>query len=128
MRWMPGGESSDIEDRRGSSGGLGGAPLGIGGFIILLVLSLLFHKNFFALFDNGSATTNQPAASQQIRETPQEHQEVQFISFVLDDAKKTWATTLGPQYRHAKLVLFRDGMDSARGIAQTASGPLSCAH
>ena len=127
MRWTPGGESSDIEDRRGSSGfGFGGAPLGIGGFIVLLVLSLLFHKNFFALFDNGSATTNQPAASQPIRETPQEHQEVQFVSFVLDDAQNTWAAALGPQYRHAKLVLFRDGIDSACGMAQTASGPFYC--
>src|SRR5712691_9669352 len=29
MRWTPGGVSSDIEDRRGSSGfGIGGAPMG----------------------------------------------------------------------------------------------------
>ena len=127
MRWTPGGESSDIEDRRGSSGfGFGGAPIGIGGAIVLLVLSLLFHKNFFALFEGGSASTNQPGVAQPVQETPQEHQEVQFVSFVLDDAQNTWAATLGPQYRHAKLVLFRDGIDSACGMAQTASGPFYC--
>ena len=124
MRWTPGSESSDIEDRRGSSGfGFGGAPIGIGGVIVLLVLSLLFHRNFFALFENGSATTS---AARPVQESPQEHREVQFVSFVLDDAQSTWASMLGPQYRHAKLVLFRDAIDSACGFAQTASGPFYC--
>ena len=126
MRWTPGNESADIEDRRGSSGGgfgFGGAPLGIGGFILLLVLSLLFKRNFFALFDNSQqpATSTRPVA-----ESQGEHQEVQFVSFVLDDAQNTWAQILGPQYRHAKLVLFRDAIQSACGFAQTASGPFYC--
>ena len=55
MRWTPGGRSADIEDRRGSSGGLGGAmpKLGIGGFLVLLVLSFIFKKDFFALLGGG---------------------------------------------------------------------------
>src|SRR3954471_1731543 len=61
MRWTPGGSSSDIEDRRGSGRGFGGVggggPLGCGGAVILLVLSLLFHKNFFALLGNGESGT-----------------------------------------------------------------------
>ncbi|HJT16910.1 MAG TPA: neutral zinc metallopeptidase [Thermoanaerobaculia bacterium] len=128
MRWTPGGESGDIEDRRGSSGGgfgFGGLHIGIGGAILLLVLSLLFHRNFFALLGNGSATTQQPAATRPVQETPAEHQEVQFVSFVLDDAQNVWAQKI-PNYRHAKLVLFRDAIDSACGLAQTASGPFYC--
>ena len=127
MRWTPGGESCDIEDRRGSSGGFGfgGMHIGIGGAILLLVLSLVFHRNFFALLGNGSATTQQPAVAQPVQETPAEHQEVQFVSFVLDDAQNTWAQTL-PNYHHARLVLFRDAIDSACGLAQTASGPFYC--
>ena len=41
MRWTPGNESSNIEDRRGDSGGggIGGIHLGIGGTIIVLVLA-----------------------------------------------------------------------------------------
>jgi predicted metalloprotease len=128
MRWTPGGTSSDIEDRRGSSGGLGfgGAPMGIGGAILLLVLSLVFHRNFFALFSGSGEATQPSAASQQpVAQTPEEQKEVQFVSFVLDDIQKTWETNL-PNYHHAKLVLFRDGVDSACGMAQTASGPFYC--
>ena len=127
MRWTPGGSDSDIEDRRGSSGiGLGGAPMGIGGAILLLVLSLLFHRNFFALLGSGgSDTASQPAASQPVQESPQEHQEVEFVKFVLNDVQGTWESTI-PNYHHAHLVLFRDGIDSACGMAQTAAGPFYC--
>jgi predicted metalloprotease len=54
---------------------------------------------------------------------------VQFVSFVLDDAQKTWTQILsqeGVRYRHAKLALFRDSINSACGVAQSASGPFYC--
>jgi predicted metalloprotease len=136
MRWIPG-SGSDIEDRRGSSGGggfgIGGAPIGCGGAVILLVLSLLFHKNFFALLgtgDNGTRVSTPAANSRAVQETPEEHKEVQFVSFVLDDVQKTWESIVGQQtnasYRHATLVLFRDSTQSACGSAQEASGPFYC--
>ena len=128
MRWTPGGLSSDIEDRRGSSGGgfgIGGAPIGCGGAILLLVLSLLFHKNFFALLDGSSAGSASTQASRPVQETPEEHRAVQFVSFVLDDAQSTWDQAL-PGYRHAKLDLFRDAIQSACGFARSASGPFYC--
>ncbi len=59
MEWTPGGTSQDIEDRRDDSGG-GGASFGGGGFgvghlgicgvLVVGLLSLIFHQNFFALF------------------------------------------------------------------------------
>jgi len=134
MRWIPGGESSNIEDRRGDSGGggIGGIHLGIGGTIIVLVLSLLFHRNLFTLLgDSGGTTTTASgdAPAPPTNESPAEHKEVQFVSFVLDDAQQTWAKILpqeGVQWHDAKLVLFRDGVQSGCGQAETAMGPFYC--
>jgi hypothetical protein len=57
-------------------------------------------------------------------------QKVQFVSFVLDDVQHTWDNLLpaqtGRPYHHAKLVLFRDEISSACGLAQSASGPFYC--
>lgn len=50
---------------------------------------------------------------------------MQFVSFVLDDVQRTWEQ-IQPQYRHAKLVLFRDAVQSACGMAESATGPFYC--
>jgi predicted metalloprotease len=138
MRWTPGGVSSDIEDRRGSSGGgfrFGRGPtIGCGGAIILLVLSLLTGRNFFTLFDGSGGTgpvQQSPAGPQTtpVQQTPEEQKRVEFMSFVLDDAQKTFAEVLrqeGIEYPRAKLVLFRDYTQSACGAGQAATGPFYC--
>ncbi|HWS70558.1 MAG TPA: neutral zinc metallopeptidase [Thermoanaerobaculia bacterium] len=134
MRWTPGGSGSDIEDRRGSSGGggfrLGGGGLGIGGMVVLLLLSLVFRKNFFALLGGGGTPVQQTAPGQPVEQTPEEKKAVDFVTFVLNDAQSTWDTQLaaqtGVQYQHAKLVLFRDSIDSGCGYAQAATGPFYC--
>ena len=133
MRWTPGGESGDIEDRRDQGGGggfqFGGFHIGIGGAIILLILSFVFKTNLFALLGGGGAaptSESQPNPQQDEAEKPL----VQFVSFVLDDVQSTWTQLLpqqtNTQYRHAHLVLFRDYTQSGCGGAQSATGPFYC--
>lgn len=131
MRWTPGGQSDNIEDRRGRGVGGGGMRLGLGGIVVLFVLSIIFKRDFFSLLNVSqggisSTTTSQPNPAQDAREQPL----VQFVSFVLDDAQNTWKQLLpaeaGVPYRDAKLVLFRDAVGSACGLAQSASGPFYC--
>lgn len=142
MKWTPGGESQDVEDRRDDTGGggggfqFGGIHMGIGGTIILLILSFIFKTNLFSLFGGGAGTPapatvsdpNTPHGS-----TPRDQAEkplVQFVSFVLDDTQKSWTGILpqqsGKSYRHAKLVLFRDAIQSGCGGAESATGPFYC--
>jgi uncharacterized protein len=134
MRWNPGGRSDDLEDRRdegGGGGGIGGMHLGIGGFLILLILSVVFKRDFFSLVGGGGqamspgTSLSQPDPQRDAKEEPT----VQFVSFVLDDNQKTWASILqarGVPYEHAKLVLFRDATRSGCGSADAATGPFYC--
>jgi len=146
MRWEDRGPSNDVEDRRGQAGGGssgGGLPvgrLGIGGTIFLLVLSLIFKRNFFASTDvarsspppsqgrpgpeNGTGTgtgTNTGAA-------PGGDTSARFASFVLDDIQNSWARypNLGAPYERTKLVLFTDRTTSRCGDADAATGPFYC--
>src|SRR5262245_24100381 len=99
MRWTPRGRSPNLEDRRGSRMGM---PIGIGGGVILLILSLLFGRDFTQ--GTGTTTVESPgelAPADSAREEPM----VQFVSFVLDDAQGTWRRIFeqaGRQYQDAK--------------------------
>lgn len=136
MEWQDQGISPDIEDRRGSSGGgFGfGGGMGIGGFILLLIISVITGRNFFA--GNGGSASVQPGPaggpsgqSGSLAQSPSEERDVHLISFVLDDAQKTWAQIFAAhhrQYRHAKLVLYRGITYSGCGTAQATTGPFYC--
>ena len=138
MRWTPGRGSRNVEDRRGQrvSGGRGrrSAGIGLGGMLLLLVLSVVFKQDFLSLVgpsglggmgaSSGAQVQNGP-----VNASPEEEQLVQFVSFVLDDAQEVWRThfiQMGQTYQDAALVLFRDGVQSACGFAQASTGPFYC--
>jgi len=97
--------------------------MGIGGVIIVGLLSLVLGRN---LFTGGGGSPGKPV------DDASEEKEVQFVSFVLDDTQKTWTDVLPKQtntpYRHAKLVLFRDAVQTHCGFTESAVGPLYCPH
>jgi len=127
MDWTPGGLSEDVEDRRGSSGGgFGGGGLGIIGLIFLVILSLVTGRNYIGSYLSGGGAGPSRAAVA----SPDEERSFQLVQFVLDDVQNTWTTILpaqtGKEYRHAKLVVFRDYTQSGCGVAQSQTGPFYC--
>jgi predicted metalloprotease len=130
MRWTPGGSSQDVEDLRGRSGGgfrLPGGRLGLGGIVVLLILSLVFKRDFLSLAGIGGTDSTQAGP---VQSSPEEEKLKEFITFVLNDVQASWDTSLtqqtGTPYQHAHLVLFRDAIESACGFAEAATGPFYC--
>ncbi|HSJ76340.1 MAG TPA: neutral zinc metallopeptidase [Gemmatimonadales bacterium] len=131
MRWTPGADRGNVEDRRGQCGGRGfGLPvgrLGIGGFLVLLVLSLIFKNNFFALLGGGGGA---PVTSQApVQASPEEEKMADFVTYTLNDVQDTWSkqfSSSGQSYQPAKLVLFRDSTETNCGYGAAAMGPFYC--
>ncbi|HQW67733.1 MAG: neutral zinc metallopeptidase [Gemmatimonadales bacterium] len=132
MRWSGSGRSQNLEDRRGGGGGRlpgGMGGLGIGGIVIVLIISLVTKQNPLALLgalDGAGGTA--PGVEAPITD-PAEEEKVIFVSMVLDSSQALWARLLpqlGGSYREATLVLFRDQTTSACGAAQSATGPFYC--
>ena len=76
-----------------------GAAVVVGVAIIVLVLSLIFHRDLFTLIGGGNDSAQTTTASGDApppagTESPAAHREVQFVSFVLDDAQQTWPKIL----------------------------------
>jgi predicted metalloprotease len=136
MRWRPGGRSSNVDDLRASTGGRGlrvGGGLGLGGIAIVLVIGLLTGQNplqiLGSLVEGGAGGGVQTGAPPTQEELAAQEETVQFVSFVLDDAQSTWRQIFqreGDQYQDARLVLFRDAVDSQCGMGQAAMGPFYC--
>jgi uncharacterized protein len=128
MRWQPG-DRSNIEDARGGSG-IGPVHIGIGGFLVLLVLSWVSGTNLFSLLGTGDGTPSQSVGtSGQVAPettTAAEEKQVDFVDAVMRDAQDTWSGLLGGRYQPTRVVLFRDSIQPACGSAQSATGPFYC--
>ena len=124
MRWTPG-DRSNIEDMRGRSGRA--VPLGIGGFVVLLLLSWATGTDFLSLFTQQAPSSQSVDTSRdRPTTTPAEERMVDFVDAVTNDAQDTWARLLGARYRRTQVALFRDSVESACGSADAATGPFYC--
>lgn len=128
MKWTPG-DRGNIEDRRGRSAGMGAVPMGIGGVLVLLVLSWFTGVDFLSLVGDGGAPSSQTdtaATSGPVNTTPEEEKMVLMVDAVMKDTGETWQQLLGGRYQETTAVLFRDAVQSTCGMAQSAVGPFYC--
>src|SRR5262245_14083093 len=121
MRWEAG-DRSNIEDQRGRTGARVGVPMGVGGVLLLLVLSWATGTDFLSLLGGGVPTQSSDRETD-FRTTPEEERMVDFVDAVMGDAQSTWQDLLGNRYQRTRVVLFRDVTESACGGAESATGP-----
>ena len=125
MKWAPG-DRGNIDDERGRSGGGRAVPIGIGGLVVIALLSWATGTDFFSLLNSGGGPSATTAADGTPATTPAEEKRVDFVDAVANDVQDTWAQVLGSRYQRTKVVLFRDSIDSGCGQAQSATGPFYC--
>ena len=139
MRWQDFRRSDNVEESSdGGSSGIGGIHLGIGGVIIVVVVSLLLGKNpldvLALLTDSGAPTQSQtqreaPAPSSPAGANAPRDEQKEFVAHVLGDTEDVWTGVFqqrGGHYQPPKLVLFRGQTGSACGLASAATGPFYC--
>jgi len=106
-------------------------PLGIGGFIVVALLSMFTGVDFFSILGGGGGSS-QPTAvgtsgtSGKVTGSPTEEKMVDMVDAIARDVQQTWSEQLGSRYRPTKVTLFRDSIQSACGYAGAVSGPFYC--
>jgi predicted metalloprotease len=127
MRWTPG-DRGNVDDLRGSSGGGGGLgiPLGIGGVVVLLIGSWLTGINLFSLLGSGDTAGTSTAVSAPASTTQEEEKQVDFVDAVMADVQRSWEARLPQTYQSTKVTLFRNAIQSACGLSESATGPFYC--
>ena len=114
MRWQGRRQSTNVEDRRGVTGGeiaVGGGVLGI---VIALVLALVFGLNPSTTTVTASTTAEQADEMQR------------FVGVVLADTEDYWSQqfkSMGKTYQETRLVLYSGTVQTASGVATSATGP-----
>jgi len=145
MRWKGRRKSSNVEDRRGQSAGIGGGsgsgllsfvPMLVrsktGRYMLLIGVVIFFGSRMMGidllplLLGGGGATTTTGTP----RELSAADKEMgDFVAAVLADTEDTWNTIFqqqGSTYREPTLVLFTGRVNSACGMASAAVGPFYC--
>ncbi|MFZ4110089.1 MAG: neutral zinc metallopeptidase [Polymorphobacter sp.] len=127
--------SSNIEDRRGQSGGLGfgGRGMSLGTFAIVAVIALAFGINPMTILGGGPlAPSNQQIGQPQQPADPARpaSEADSFVAKVLRTTERSWETIFANEisqpYQPPRLVLFAGNVQSGCGAAQSAMGPFYC--
>ena len=129
-------KSSNVEDRRGMSGGAK-AGLGIGGIIMVALMAWLAGGDpLSAVMQEvqngglGSLTGTNTEVEEGQREFTQEEQELaKFSTQILAGTEDVWTEIFrqnGAQYQVPKMVLYTGGVQTACGQGSAQMGPFYC--
>lgn len=127
MKWRGRRQSSNMQDRRGMSGGkmlLGGGVIGV----IVLLIQMFTGTDLSQILPAEITHSNQSSeGTVELSEADREMGE--FVSVVLADTEDIWATIFTQNnmtYEEPQLVLFSDAVQTQCGSASSASGPFYC--
>ena len=117
MKWRGRAGSTNIDDRRGRRMAL---PLGggIGGLVLLLVISALTGQNPLDLVSPGG-----PGSDISTPPPSEDDPQRQFVAVVLRDLEGAWTEVFrerGQTYQPPVLVLFEEATESACGVGSAA--------
>ena len=130
MRWKDARESSNVEDDTGGGSRIGGAHLGIGGIVVVVVLGLLMGKNPLEILSAVTQlNTGAPVAQGPAQPSQENAANREFVAAILGETEDVWGgmfQAAGSQYEQPHLVLFAQGVQTACGGASSASGPFYC--
>jgi predicted metalloprotease len=128
MKWLGRRQSDNVEDRRGMSGGKMVAGGGIIGLVVL-VINMFMGGDSGQLLNGIEQQMQQGQQQEEIPLTEEDKKMGDFVRVVLADTEDVWSKVFeqnGMTYTNPKLVLFRDGVQTACGGASSASGPFYC--
>jgi predicted metalloprotease len=126
-------QSTNVDDRRGSSSGTS-KKVGIGGFgalIIVLIVWLLGGNpsEVLNLMQSEQGYTNTTTTESTYQPSAHEEDLAEFVKVVFADTEDVWTKVLneyGVEYRKPTLVLYNDATQSACGYSSAATGPFYC--
>jgi uncharacterized protein len=128
MDWHRMRRSQNVEYRNDRRAFGGRAGIGIGGFIVVLVLGWLMGVNPLYLVSMLQEGGDEPLSRVQT-ELPPNNQNTEFVRAILGDTEDTWGAIFqrsGQSYEEPRLVLFSGTVQSACGFASAAVGPFYC--
>lgn len=135
MKWERGTQNDDVVDVRGRKAPVGRiAAGGVGVTILVAVVAQLLGVDISGLFSGGGGGNSAPAQQQPSTPAPPQGQDpeaemVEFIRYVMKDIQDAFEVEFkaqGKTYERAKLLVFRDVIDTACGRSSAAIGPFYC--
>jgi hypothetical protein len=122
--------SQNVEDRRGSSSGGKIAGIGgIGGLIVVAIITLLSGGNPLDIISSGQLSSVIQSSDPNYQPTEHEEELATFASQVLAGTEDVWTAEfkkMGLEYEPPKLVLFTGSVQSGCGGATSSTGPFYC--